>query len=189
MPPILSKQPKKKRKISEISPFINKKITDVCIEDLNNLHTFILLLNSTDENLLQWLRHHGILAIEMICENCGFDMKLCNRKGKPFNKTWRCKNNRNHELSILRYSFFEGGHHPVQDYLVFIFGLISKMPLYKSSQLSGLAYGNTAVDWANFCREVLMEWIFVHVLDSNLKFQGEVQIDESLFGHKIKYHR
>ncbi|XP_041472594.1 uncharacterized protein LOC121421858 [Lytechinus variegatus] len=50
-------------------------------------------------------------------------------------------------------------------------------------------YKNSAVDWANFLRDHCRK--FVHDLYYELgeKLRGEVEIDESLFGRRTKYHR
>ena len=48
-------------------------------------------------------------------------------------------------------------------------------------------YSTTAVDWANFVREPMKYWVHVHM--SQMRMSGTVEVDESLFGRRVKYHR
>ena len=133
-----------------------------------------------------WFQENGLLAKEIPCNNCAKEgiesvMEIKQRKSKVFGSTFRCVLNHN--------SFFSGGHHPIPDYMVFIYALINRMPLYRASKMSGLNYKNTVADWANYYHEVCMEWVNRHVIQCSFKLTGEVQIDESLFGHRVKYHR
>ena len=50
-----------------------------------------------------------------------------------------------------------------------------------------MAYKSTAVDWANFCRDLYVEYYTTVIAKE--KFANEVEIDESLFGRRTKYHR
>ena len=55
------------------------------------------------------------------------------------------------------------------------------------AQAAGVGYGSTAVDWGNFCRDLFIEYYIRNIRD--VKFQGEIEVDESLFGRRTKYHR
>lgn len=59
--------------------------------------------------------------------------------------------------------------------------------LRKCCQNSGIAYGHTAVDYANFLRDIFMEYVWNNM--RNEKLSGRVEIDESLFGRKRKYNK
>ena len=48
---------------------------------------------------------------------------------------------------------------------------------------------STAVQWAAWIRDLLVQWVWEEVITQELKFDGIMEIDESLFGRKIKYHR
>ena len=52
-----------------------------------------------------------------------------------------------------------------------------------------MSYKNTAVDWASFTRELFMEYVDRHILAPPMQLHGTVEIDESLFGRKVKYNR
>ena len=47
----------------------------------------------------------------------------------------------------------------------------------------------TGVQWAAWIRDLFVQWVWEDVISQQLKFDGIVEIDESLFGRKIKYHR
>ena len=61
------------------------------------------------------------------------------------------------------------------------------MTLNRCAKNAGISYGGTAVDWANFHREIFKEYI--QTVLPNIIFEGDVEIDESLFGRRCKYHR
>lgn len=54
-------------------------------------------------------------------------------------------------------------------------------------QIVGIAYGSTAVNWGSFVREVFKEHF--HRNTRMKKLSGIVELDESLFGKRTKYHR
>ena len=58
---------------------------------------------------------------------------------------------------------------------------------------SGMDYRKSSVDWASFCREIAMEYVHRDVLgrgaDPPMKLNGRIEIDESCFGSRTKYHR
>ena len=53
--------------------------------------------------------------------------------------------------------------------------------------MAGVGYGSTAVDWGNFCGDLFIEYYVRNITYEKLK--GKVEIDESLFGRRTKYHR
>ena len=52
---------------------------------------------------------------------------------------------------------------------------------------TGMDYKSTCTDWANFLRDIIKVWYIKY--SANIEFDGIVEIDESLFGSRIKYHR
>ncbi|GFS20589.1 hypothetical protein ElyMa_003316500 [Elysia marginata] len=54
------------------------------------------------------------------------------------------------------------------------------------SREAGIAYSSTAVDWVNFVRDIFVEVVYREYLQKKLR--GEIEIDEALFGTKVKYH-
>ena len=71
--------------------------------------------------------------------------------------------------------------------LVFIREWLMRSSLPCCAQASGMNYKNTAVDWANFVRDLCRKFA------SDLYFDEvsscKVEIDKSLFGWRCKYHR
>ena len=90
-------------------------------------------------------------------------------------------------VSLRCYSFFDRSNITIQDAMVFIKSYLDKMTLLQCSIFSGISYRSTAVNWASFLRELFKEHFFIHTRHRVLS--GEVEIDESLFGRKMKYHR
>ena len=50
-----------------------------------------------------------------------------------------------------------------------------------------MEYYHTSVNWASYVREIFCEFVFSTYKD--IVFDGDVEIDESLFGRKVKYNR
>lgn len=48
-------------------------------------------------------------------------------------------------------------------------------------------YKRSAVDWANFVRDLFKAYVADNM--TNIKLRGTIELDESMFGHKFKYHR
>lgn len=70
---------------------------------------------------------------------------------------------------------------------LFIKSYLEKNSLAQCARFSGMAYKSTTVNWACFMREVFKEYF--HNTLRNVKFQGIVEIDESLFGRRVKFHK
>ena len=50
-------------------------------------------------------------------------------------------------------------------------------------------YKKTSVDWANFMRDMCRKFVDGLYYDGKEMFSGKVEIDESLFGRRCKYHK
>jgi transposase-like protein len=50
-----------------------------------------------------------------------------------------------------------------------------------------MAYKSSAVDWANYIRDWFVEYYYRDIRST--KFSGIVEIDESLFGRRVKYNK
>jgi len=137
--------------------------------------------------LINWLQDNRLLAASMKCDQCGADCSLNVRSRSIDGYSWRCKSKSRHEMSIRRYSFFSQSHLYIPDIINFICNYADGYSLWKCAANSAVAYGSTAVDWGSFCRDLFMEY-FVQTI-SPVKLSGVVEIDESLFGRRTKYHR
>ena len=75
----------------------------------------------------------------------------------------------------------------LQDLLLFSKQYLDSMSLNKCGISSGISESHSACDWAKKMREVMVEYFWRHHRDD--KFSGIVEIDESLFGRKVKHHK
>ena len=105
------------------------------------------------------------------------------RSKKKDGYSWRCPN-RAHEYSIRRNSFFERAQFPIPDVMEFLLSFAEKQSLYRASARAGMHYGTSAVHWANFIRDCCKMYIYEKM--SNTMLSGTIEIDESLFGRKVK---
>lgn len=71
--------------------------------------------------------------------------------------------------------------------MVFLKSYLEKSSLAQCAKFSGMAYGSTAVNWASFTRELFKEYFYTNL--RLRKLQGVIEIDESLFGRRVKFHR
>ncbi len=155
-------------------------------QDLENPWNFHGLFLQNTPLIIIWLRKNGLLLKTFRCPKCDKDCHSCLRSRNIDGLTFRCPVLR-HEYSIRKFSFFERSHFDFADIFQFIKCFLDGLTLKKCARFSGLDYKRTAVDWANFVRDLFQQWVEDHY--PTVSFTGEVEIDESLFGRKCKYHR
>nr|XP_011443777.2 uncharacterized protein LOC105339761 [Crassostrea gigas] len=105
----------------------------------------------------------------------------------PGGSIYRCSKNRDHTRASRTYSFFEKSILLIQDIMLFIKNYLEKCSLSQCARFSGMSYGSTSVNWASFIREIFKEYFY-----RNLRFKklhGIIEIEESLFGRRVKFHR
>lgn len=158
---------------------------DIGYEDFGNIWSFTNLFRSPNEIVFPWLREHGILAEELKCIHCDQICRLNKRSSKSDGFTFRCKNG--HEFGMRKYSFFEGSSFDIRDLIVFIKAYLEGSSLHQISKFTNMDYKNTSVNWASYIRELFCEYVYRAY--QNVTLEGEIEIDESLFGRKIKYNR
>ena len=140
-----------------------------------------------------WCREHNLIANTVLCSTqtggtkCGGTMDLNAYSGRAGGAVFRCRTNRNHEKPFRTNSFFKTSNLKIQDIMLFVRSYLDKCTLLQCSIFCGLAYGTTAVNWASFIRELFKEHF--HRNTKGKKLQGEIEIDESLFGRRVKYRR
>ena len=161
-------------------------LQNTTFKDLENPWTFHALFLQNTHLIIAWLRNNNLLLKNFECPKCDRNCNSCVRTRNIDGQTFRCPLAR-HEYSIRKYSFFERSHFNFADIFQFIKCFLDGLTLRKSATFSGRDYKGTAVDWANFVRDLFQQW----VVDSyrNIVFDGDVEIDEILFGRKAKYHR
>ena len=155
--------------------------------DWANPWNFYQLLLQPNEKVFEWLRKNRLLWSGGVCPCCGGEVRLNQRKRFRDGVSWRCTNNRAHEVSIRENSFFARSHFDVRDLLQFTKDFLDGHSLRTCARFGGLDYKKTSVDWANLVRDIFRQYIGDEL--PGLTFSGEVEVDESLFGRKCKYNR
>ena len=161
------------------------EICNMPLAVLENPFSRYSLLFSPPEIFMKWLQDNGFLISNVSCNRCGEMCVLTKRTRRIDGHTWRCKNK--HETSVRRNSFFEKSHLYIQDVMNFSIEYCIGSSLNYCSKASGMAYRSSTVDWGNFCRDLFVEYYTTDIATS--KFNGEIEIDESLFGRRNKHHR
>jgi hypothetical protein len=163
--------------------------SEISFSDFSNPWTFYALFSRDDLTVATWLIEQGLLGRSRPCEraDCDGDMRLARRSGRLLGYTLRCNRSRDHEVSIMKYSFFERSKLDVRDIMQLIKTYLEGLSLGMTSRYAGVSYTGTAVDWGSFIRELMKEYF--HVRLSQKKMSGIVEIDESLFGRRVKFHR
>ena len=164
------------------------QVGSITLKDLENPWTFYALFgDENSKNIIEWMQTNGLLLKDAECQKCDSPCSLYKRTKCIDGYQFRCRNNKNHEISVRKFSFFERSKLDLRDIVNFIRTYLYGHNLSQCANLAGIHYKSTAVDWASFVREVMVEYVSSTV--STLKFTGTVEIDESLFGRKHKYHR
>ena len=161
-----------------------REVNNLEIKDFVNPWRFHSLFVSCDEQVYGWLRKNGLLASEITC-HCGKKAKLNKSVRLKDGYTFRCRSD--HEFTMRKKSFFERSSYNIRDLVIFIKYYIEGHSLNQCALSTGMDYKHTAVNWASYIRELFCQYVFdaYHMIN----FEGEVEIDESLFGRKIKYHK
>ena len=79
-------------------------------------------------------------------------------------------------------------HHAIPDVLTFIMNLLDGHLLIRSAQKTAIAYA-TACTWAQYVRDIFIQWVWEEIIHPDYQLSGVVEIDERLFGRRIKYHK
>jgi len=143
------------------------------------------LLMSPPHVFIDWLRMRGLLASDVACHACGASTQLSKRKRTLDRATWRCPER--HETSIRVNSFFAGSHMHLQDICNFVIEYAAGSSLATCARISAMSYGSSSVEWSKAIRQVYVEYYNRELRGEMLS--GIVEVDESLFGCKVKYNR
>ena len=87
------------------------------------------------------------------------------------------------------HSYFDPFGLPLADVINFIKQYLDGHTLRKAATLTNINYGSTAVDWASYTRDIFMQYVYDEVICARMMLSGVVEVDESLFGKRCKYHR
>lgn len=179
------------KKIRSAGSYRSRKLdpNEIDITDFQNPWDFFTVMTQDDSFVVSWCIRNGLLRGSMPCHRpgCSGILSVAKRSRNISGTVLRCNKNRDHEQSVRKNSFFEKSHLTIQDAMMFVKSYLDGFSLSTCAKFSGVAYGSTAVDWGSFVREVMMEFY-----ERNLKsktLSGEIEIDESLFGRKVKYNK
>ena len=111
--------------------------------------------------------------------------KLGIKKETIDGQVFPCTDNRNHQMSIRKFSYFSDSKHQIPDVFKFLDGHL----LHKCSQFSNISYGCTSVYCANYIRDLFIQYVYDEIVTGEKKLSREVEGDQSLFGRKCRYHR
>lgn len=113
-------------------------------------------------------------------------MRFQRRSNKLDNYVWKCVQCRI-ERSLRGNSFFSGSHFPLADIMNFIVTFAQGAKLHQLSFVTGMCLHSTVIDWCNFLRDVIKQYVFDEM--QTLQMSGIIEVDESLFGRRVKFHR
>lgn len=164
-------------------------VSSITFRDFANPWNIFHLFSQDDSVVHEWCRQNGLLATSFPCpvDDCSGNMDLRSLSRGHGGVVFRCSSNRNHTRVSRVYSFFEKSNVLLQDILLFIKSYLEKNSLAQCSRFSGFSYTTTAVNWASYIREVFKEHFYTNL--RHRKLRGIVEIDESLFGRRVKFHR
>ena len=114
-------------------------------------------------------------------------MEIKMRAGRTGGEIFCCQKNRNQEKAFRTLTFFEKTNLTIKGIMLFGKSYLDKCTLLRCSNLLGMMYGCTAVNWASHMRELFKEHFHRHT--KNKILEREIEIDESLFGRREKYHK
>ena len=169
-------------------------LSDIGEDDFANPWKFYSLFMSEPEKVNEWMRQHGLLPYTLTCNSqrddgreCGGIMSPTPNSSRSDGVVFKCDKNRKHQRANRTLSFFEKMNITIPDAMVFIKCYLDKCTLLQCATFSGVAYKTTAVNWRSFVREMFKEYFHRHIKDK--KLSGEIEIDESLFGRRVKHNR
>ena len=152
-----------------------------------NLFNLMNICSSVNETV-HFLREYNILKRSSFCDVCGEWMSHVYDQTKIDKYTWRCRSCRR-KISIRHNSFFFQQTAPLGVYLCLLFLFAKQIdPTQALALLEGKVSRNTIYDWYNFYRGIISRYLVA----TDIQIGGPgliVEVDESKWGKKPKYHR
>lgn len=148
---------------------------------------FCNILCST-EKCISYMMSKGLLKNHMVCV-CEEDMTLMKRGDLSDGKVWNCRKCLK-RTSIRKNSFFENSRLPLEKLMQIIYGFGLDFQIYQCKKLMPEIDEKSLIDWYSFLRDVCSASLLRNPVKLGSGVDSEiVEIDESLFGKKRKYHR
>ena len=154
---------------------------------------FWLIYSGKLSKLIELCQNHGVLLKEKQCDYCKslcrLDISsLCFRCDKSYVRGHKKRKRCNFKVSIFNNSWFRHSHLDIETNLKFVVLFLQDCFSYKFVQSELGLSKPTINDWASFCREVIVHWVFNKSGGGKIGGQGNtVEIDESKFGRR-KYN-
>lgn len=126
------------------------------IDNFQNM-THRQLVEQMNDNDLEWFAKYGLISNRVRCPECNDWCRLMNTNDRADGKEWRCSEG-HFKQSIRKDSFFEGSHLTVVQLTDFIYFWSKRMFLKDIMEEVNIVSWHTAVDWANFIRDVCGLW-------------------------------
>ena len=136
---------------------------DQSLQELENI-THRTLVEQTREDIIEWLARHGLIHNEIMCPNCNVPCRLRVKNQAVDGKRWTCQSpNCNFSKSIRADSFFDNSHLSFTQIVDIIYLWSKKLSLTYIMEETGIEDWGTAVDWANFIRDICGFWYLMFV--------------------------
>lgn len=154
--------------------------------------TFRQALQLSDDlpRLILELQRIGALHSKLCCPTCDVNMQIgTNSRYVLDGRCWRCpKKDCKKTISIRRDSYFSKSHLGLGKCFMIIYCYLKFDKMLQKDMAEIIEVSERAiVDWANFIRESISNYFLKN--PQRLGTNHPVQIDESLFGGRCKYHR
>ncbi|XP_068675925.1 uncharacterized protein [Montipora capricornis] len=137
--------------------------------------------------LINWLQRNRLLKRNVNCGNCRNAMRLIRHPRNGDGYIWRCHRCRR-SSSVRVHSYFYGSKISIARQLQFLWKWAHKCSL-RMMEIEGTASQKVLVKFARKCRQVAWEALLRHPIPQLGGPGVIVQIDESKFNHKSKFHR
>ena len=165
--------------------------------DFTNPWNFFGLFGSADEDRIwQWLRDHHLIADLVRCEVCGKPCSLEDKQDRVSGKVWRCRQRQHQDYpahdrsyTVTKHSFFKWTHFNIRDILLFMYMWLMHPSLKQVSNMSGIGYSVSSVNWANYMRDICRQFVHDLYYENTEMLEGEIELDESFFGRRCKFNR
>ena len=135
-----------------------RDVSSITLADFENPWNFFnLFLNCDRLEMNTFLRREGLLSSEIDCPKCDGLCTLRKKMNAAACEVFRCKNNRNHEFSAYKFSFFEKCKIDIPDIMLFVVCYLDNMSLKQCAAKSGIDYlPINAWFWGYYALRVLL---------------------------------
>ena len=163
----------------------------VCPDCYLGYREFGVAYNANVPKLIEFCQNHGVILKEKFCDYCNSLCRLdttskCFRCDKTYVRGHKKRRRCNFKVSIFRNTWFSYSHVDIETNLYFVVLFLQDFFSYKFVQSELGLSKPTINDWASFCREVIVNWVFNKC--GKIGGPGKtVEIDESKFGRR-KYN-